>query len=552
MRGHTTGTTAVRRILRAHAVSEATGIGVDEVLEGACDGPPRRRRVTRRQLLGGAAAAGAGAVATGLGAAPAAAAPGGKSAPSVAVVGAGLAGLRAAHWLWKVKGIRSTVYEADDSRLGGRCWTLRGYFDHGHTVEHGGAFINTDHNAIRNLVNSLGLGLYEVGGGNQPPYGDVYWVDGAPYTYDEANEDWGEVWRVFKDALAAAPYPQTAFSRTDAGLALDAMTVDDWIAANIPGGLSGRFGRIMRSNAIAEYGLDPDEQSALNLVYLLGWNGQNSLDPINGADERFGVVGGNDQIVSRMAAALPAGSVETGHVLVAVTRTGDGRARLTFQTGRRLVDVVVDRAILALPFTVLRDVDLSGAGFSPLKQRAIRELGLGSNGKIHLQLSRRPWLAAGYGGVSYSPVEQFQCIWDDTVDQPAAGEGTIGPESPGILCYFPGGSATLDAWSGQAFGPAPGKQVGQVLDWVDPVFPGTAAAYDGLAWRDAWHLNPWSRGAYTCPRPGQYTGLFGVPELPEGPFHFAGEHTSSYYYGFLNGAVESGERAAKEVALASA
>ena len=270
MRGHTAGATAVRRILRAHAVSEATGIGVDEVLEGACDGTPRGRRVTRRQLLGGAAAAGAGAVVPGLGAAPVAAAPGGKSAPSVAVVGAGLAGLRAAHWLWRVKGIRSTVYEADDSRLGGRCWTLRGYFDHGHTVEHGGAFINTDHNSIRNLVNSLGLGLHEVGGGNQPPYGDVYWVDGAPYTYDEANEDWGEVWRVFKDALAAAPYPQTAFSRTDAGLALDAMTVDEWIAANIPGGLSGRFGRIMRSNAIAEYGLDPDEQSALNLVYLLG------------------------------------------------------------------------------------------------------------------------------------------------------------------------------------------------------------------------------------------------------------------------------------------
>jgi monoamine oxidase len=84
---------------------------------------------------------------------------------------------------------------------------------------------------------------------------------------------------------------------------------------------------------------------------------------------------------------------------------------------------------------------------------------------------------------------------------------------------------------------------------VEPVFPGVRAAYSGIAYRDAWHLHPWSRGAYTCPRPGQYTGLFGVPERQEGPFHFAGEHTSSEYYGFLNGAVESGERAAKEVAL---
>ena len=81
-------------------------------------------------------------------------------------------------------------------------------------------------------------------------------------------------------------------------------------------------------------------------------------------------------------------------------------------------------------------------------------------------------------------------------------------------------------------------------------FPGVTAAYNGRAWRDAWHLNPWSKGAYTCPRPGQYTDLFGIPELPEGPFHFAGEHTSSEYYGFLNGAVVAGERAAKEIALA--
>jgi monoamine oxidase len=456
--------------------------------------------------------------------------------------------VRAAHWLWKVKGLRATVYEASD-RIGGRCWTLRDHFDAGQVAEHGGAFINTDHNAIRNLVNSLNLSLRDVGGGNQPPYGDTYWVDGR-YSYEEANADWALAWRAFKDALAAAPYPQTVSSQTAAGRALDAMTVDEWIDQNLPGGLAGRFGRIMRSNAIAEYGLDPGDQSALNLVYLLGWNGQNSLDPINGADERFTVDGGTDQIVTRMVADLPSGTVRGGHALVALRRNNDGTATLTFETGRRLVDVVADKVVLALPFTVLRLLDLSGAGFSPLKLRAIRELGLGSNGKIHVQLTRRPWVAQGYGGVSYSPVEQFQCIWDESVGQPGTGASTVTAASPGLLLYFPGGSRTLDRWSGDAFGAAPSRQVTELLAWVEPVFPGVTAAYNGKSFRDAWHLNPWSRGAYTCPRPGQYTGLFGVPERPEGPFHFAGEHTSSYYYGFLNGAVESGERAAKEIALA--
>ncbi len=537
MRGFTGGSKAVQRIFAAHAEAERTGEPVDEVLERASE-----RRISRRSVVAGGAAVAAAAALRPL---ASAAAP--RPQPRVAVVGAGLAGVRAAHWLWRVKGVRATVYEGSD-RIGGRCWTLRDHFGSGLLAEHGGAFINTDHNAIRNLVNSLNLGLRDVGGGNQPPYGDTYWVDG-PYSYDEANADWGLAWRAFKDALAAAPYPQTAFSQTAAGRALDAMTVDEWIDQNIPGGLAGRFGRIMRSNAIAEYGLDPGDQSALNLVYLLAWNSQSSLDPVNGADERFTVVGGADQIVSRMVDELPSGAVRAGHALVALRRNADGTATLSFQTGQRVTDVVADKVILALPFTVLRELDLAPAGFSPLKLRSIRELGLGSNGKIHVELTRRPWLAQGHGGVSYSPVEQFQCIWDESVGQPGTGATSVTAASPGLLLYFPGGRRTLQEWSGAPFGAPPKKQVDQLLDWVEPVFPGVRAAYSGTAYRDAWHLNPWSRGAYTCPRPRQYTGLFGVPELPEGPFHFAGEHTSSEYYGFLNGAVESGERAAKEVAL---
>lgn len=559
MRGITTTTGSLRRMLGAAARSERTGEGIDEVVQ-RCDAHAAAHRedpqrylaqraeagsLSRRQFLASAAAA-VGAVGL-TGVTPAAAAKG-SAAPRVAIVGAGLSGLRAAHWLWSVKGIAATVYEADE-RIGGRCWTLRDHFAAGQIVEHGGAFINTDHNALRNLVNSLGLSLYELNGGNQAPYGDVYWADGL-YTYEQASVDWAGAWRSFKDAPAAAPYPQTYFANTQAGRALDRMTVDEWIDANIGGGTRGRFGSILRSNAIAEYGLDPGEQSALNLVYLLGWNPQNSLDPINGADERFGVVGGNDQIITRMAAQLPSGAIRRGHVLEAISRRADGTAALTFRVDRRSTTVTADKVILALPFTTLRDVDRRSAGFSPLKERAITQLGLGSNGKIHVQFDSRPWLAAGYGGATYSPINELQCAWDDTVNQPGLSGGSVSADSPGILCQFPGGSATTSQWNGAAFGVAPAGQVDQFLGWAERVFPGLRGAYNGRSWRDAWHLHPWSRGAYTCPRPGQYTGLFGIPELPEGPFHFAGEHTSSDYFGFLNGAVQAGERAAKEVALA--
>ncbi|HET9021767.1 MAG TPA: NAD(P)/FAD-dependent oxidoreductase [Ornithinibacter sp.] len=533
-RGRTPLTTQLRRTLAAHEESQRTGIPVAEVL--GADRAAARPEVSRRDVVrttGLVAAAGVVALASGRPARAAAA------EPDVVVVGAGLAGLRAAHWLWRVKGIASAVYEGS-TRAGGRCWTLRDHFP-GYVVEHGGALINTDHNAIRNLARSLGLTLDTVHGGSYAGWVDKYWIGGADYPYDAANADWGAVWLAVKNALKAAPYPQTYDAWTPEGRALDDMTVDQWLDANVPGGLGSRFARLMQSNCVAEYGLDPSEQSALNFIYLLGWNGQNTLSPINGADEKYSVHGGNDQLVTRMVAELPAGTVRYGNRLTAVRALADGRVRLAFATGGGATsEVTARRVVLALPFTMLRDVDLTQAGLRPVTRQAIDELGLGANAKLHLGVRRRPWVEQGYGGAVYTDLEGFQCGWDDTADQPLPS---------GVLNLFPGGSQVSDGWSGQAFGVPTSSQVHAYLAQVEPIFPGTGAAYTGVAYRDFWHANPWSRGAYTAQRPGQYTRVFGAGSTPEGSIHFAGEHTSTYYFGFLNGAVESGERAAKAVAL---
>ncbi|NJC71946.1 FAD-dependent oxidoreductase [Planosporangium thailandense] len=493
--------------------------------------------VSRRTLLGGAAVVGAAAVTSAASVArPAAAAAAPTPPPSVTIVGAGLAGIRAAHWLYQVKGIRASVYEGS-SRIGGRCYSLRGFFDDGVVVEHGGAFINTEHNTIRNLANNLGLSLRVANGGNQPPGGDKYWIDGADYPYSAANADWGQVYAAFKAAQQAAPYPQTYNSYTAAGLQLDNQTVNQWLDANIPGGLSSRFAKLMQSNVVAEYGMDPDQQSALNLIYLLAWNGQNSLAPLPGDDEKYTIIGGNDQLLTAMVGQLPAGTVTLDRKLVAVKANANGSVTCTFQAGNKYTDVTSDKVILALPFTMLRECDLSKAGFSTVKMRSINQFDLGSNAKIHVQFTSRPWVAQGYGGVAYTNVSGFQCAWDDAVNQPT---------STGVICEFPGGSQTK-AWTGAAFGAAPAGQVTAFLNQLEPIFPGVTAAYNGKAYRDAWPLNPWTKGAYSCPRPGQYTGFFGIEAAREGNVHFAGEHTSIDYFGFLNGAVESGERAAKEV-----
>ncbi|MCS7008190.1 MAG: FAD-dependent oxidoreductase [Thermoleophilia bacterium] len=172
------------------------------------------------------------------------------------------------------------------------------------------------------------------------------------------------------------------------------------------------------------------------------------------------------------------------------------------------------------------------------RHRAIRELDLGANGKLHVQLRSRPWALAGYGGTAYTDLGSFQCGWDET-------SATTRPK--GVYVFFPGGRQAR-AWRGSAFGTPPPREVETYLAQGDAVFPGLHAAYTGTAYRDAWPLHPWSRGAYTCPRPGQYTSLHGAAAKPEGNTFFAGEHTSVDFFGYLEGAVRSGERAGRELA----
>ena len=75
----------------------------------------------------------------------------------------------------------------------------------------------------------------------------------------------------------------------------------------------------------------------------------------------------------------------------------------------------------------------------------------------------------------------------------------------------------------------------------------TLDASTGRGWLDSWIDDPAARGSYSYWGVGQYTELRGAGGTPEGPIHFCGEHTSLEHQGFMNGAVETGERAAAEI-----
>ena len=499
------------------------------------DTTPERAPLTRRGFVQASALTAAG---VSLGACTDHALPGPVDAPRtnktptsqrVVIVGAGLAGLTAAYRL-KQRGIVATVYEAN-TRLGGRCWTNRTTFADGQIAERGGELIDQYHANIRQLAQELGLVLDNAVAAEPNGTEPFYYFDGTAYPYAQAVDDMKAVWQTIKRDYVEAGYPTLYTSSTARGRELDALSIRQWIERSVPGGIRSPLGQLLDTAYCIEYGADTTDQSTLNLLYLLGGVGQGQIRIFGASNEKYKVRGGADQIVSRMAAAL-SGQIMTGKALSAVTARGNGWV-LDFDDR---TSVTADRVILALPFSVLRErVSLRNAGFSAIKLRAIRELGMGQNAKLALQFSSRHWNALGNGGDSYADTG-YQSTWDVTRGQAGA---------RGILVNYTGGPVAL-AQSGRL----PGALAQQFLSQIEPVLPGLSARYTGVVSFDDWARNPWSLGSYAYYRVGQYQQFSGAEREVIGSCHFAGEHTSQDSQGYLEGAVESGIRAAAEVAAA--
>jgi monoamine oxidase len=536
----TPGMRRIRELFAEQAESERRGIPVDELPgagrpkpSAAEDGPTPH---TRRELL---LAAGALASSAALASRPErgeAATPAAPPGPRIAIVGAGLAGLSCAHMLWTHRPRRpvsATVYEANPERAGGRCWTLRGFFDAALITEHGGAFIDSKHVAIRRLAARLGLREEVVNGGDLASGEDIYWIDGAYYTHAQATADWRHVgYGAFRAAARELRSP--AGERR-----LDEMSVPEWLDGTEIGA-SSRLGKLLLANAVTENGGDPGDQSALDLIQITAPSPRSTLELLPGDDERYYIRGGNDQIVSALISRLATGAVRHGHQLVALRENADETVTLSFDAPGGAIAVTADLVVLALPFSTLRKVDLSRSSLSTTKQRVIRTLGMGTNAKLHLELRRKTWPRLGFAGATYSEWDRYCCAWDDSVP--------LGPSaSPALLLGFPGGRVGRTGLSGAAHGAAPEADVRWFLREIEPVYPGTTAAFTGRAYEDHWAADPWVTGAYSHNRVGQASTYGPLAAATEGRIHFAGEHTSLQDQGFLEGAVASGERAARQI-----
>ncbi len=444
-----------------------------------------------------------------------------ESAPRVAIVGAGLAGLSCATRLL-TKDIGVTLYEAN-TRVGGRTFTDRTSFP-GRTVDLGGEFVDSWHDQLRGLVTALGLELDDTWEDD-----DVSEVLGA-IEGDILNEDQLELFEQrMKEQVAAAlvrhPFDPASVTckQSDAfDRAIDAMSAAEWLDRNNIARDKART--VLEAGFLSLYGGGLEEASALVLLQEVIGSGPES-------DERFLIRGGAGRVAELLAQRFPSDVVKLQHRLVKVKSTTVGKVELTFDVAGTIKTETAEAVVLALPFSVLRDVEID-APLSAAKQHAIATLHYGAGSKLCVGFRGKPWRALDASGTVLSD-SAFPFCWDETRMQDT---------EDGVITFFTGGA------EGRVLSRVDlNVQRAGLLEVLNRIFPGVRNAAKAENVLVTWADEPFAKGGYALYAPGQVTTMRGCEGEPEGKLFFAGEHTSLEAQGYMEGAVRSGARAAKEV-----
>ena len=526
---HTSLASIVTRALQQLSSSRRSGIPIAELVEQQAE-----RARSRRAFLRGAAGVGAALALPGI-------AQAGESlnsvaalrrAPVVAIVGGGTAGLTAAYRL-RQKGITATVYEAS-GRIGGRMFSDTATFGYaGQTCELGGELIDTGHKTIRRMAKEFGLALEDKDADITGLTDLVGFFNGRNIPYRDLLREFAPIASAIDDTLATLDVPDNGISYEDpnGGRWIDRLSLDAWFDRE---GISGIGRELVTVAHVIEWGLDADVMNAYDMLCLISTDTKR-IELFGDSDERFHIRGGNDQIPKALARGLDDGQIQTGQELRRIGQRADGRYVLTFADGCRTSETIADHVVSAIPFKILRDVELR-LDLPRLKKTAIDELGYGQNSKCMTGHRSRPWRAQGSNGESFSDLA-YQNTWDTSQMQ---------PQKPGadhgILTEYTGGSLAVEAGRGGT-----DDHVDGFLRQIDRVYPGSRAAHTGAAVRMAWNKMPYNRASYSAYLVGQYTKFAGTEGEAVGNLHFAGEHTDFDNQGYMEGAANSGERVAKEI-----
>ncbi len=459
----------------------------------------------------------------------------------VAIVGGGIAGLTCADTL-RIAGVNATIYEARD-RLGGRMWSMGDTFPGpvifpGQVVERGGEFIDTTHLTIKSYAQEFKLALEDVKKAWLPG-GDTFYFNGARVPESVVVDEFRALVDNMRPDLSRLSNAVDVNNFTDFDRQLDFTSLRDYLRTRGAGDIISKTVDVAYTT---EYGCEISELSCLAFLFFIHIDKRSKFTPFGVfSDERFHVIGGNQQIPRSIAARLT-GPVELEARLIAARKTAGGRVQLTFDRNGQTFTRSHEAVVFALPFTILREAQLDPSlGLPPAKLYAINNFRLGTNAKMNVGFNGRFWFNDSSDAETWSDLPNHQLTWEVNPIKASADHA--------VIVDYSGGNrgAHLDPNNVQ-------HEAQLWLTDLDKVLPGAlaaAAVVNGkyLAHLQHWPSDPLIKGSYTCNQPGYFTTIAGNEATPVGNLYFAGEHTDSFYdtQGFMEGGANSGIRAANDV-----
>lgn len=441
----------------------------------------------------------------------------------VAVVGAGLAGLHAT-WLLKKAGVNVELFEGS-KRIGGRAFTGNNVVVEGSTAELGGEWLDTKHHDMLSLAKTFGVELID----KQADAGDeveAFHFHGRAYTMQDIVREIKPFLTKVAEDVQRLPENLMDLHKSEAKQ-LDAISLDAYLTSL---GMTGWLRSLVEVAYVTENGLELNEQSALNFILLVGTDlSGGEFEFFGDSDERYVLRGGVQGITSGLFKNVES-NVHLNHLFTGLDKSGD-QFVATFTHEGKTVRIAAEYVILAIPFTVLRDIPLN-VDLPEKKRRVIKELAYGTNGKVLFGFNERHWISKGFSGGMYTepPLQQ---LWEST--------HVPNPKGAGLTMFYGGKSAdVIRKMSDDELRTLLATTMQSVWGVSDTVMPSRLFRMD-------WPTQPFAKGSYSTYAPGQWTEFYGVAGEPVGNLHFAGEHCSLDSQGYLNGGAETGRLAAERI-----
>ncbi|RYY30557.1 MAG: FAD-dependent oxidoreductase [Sphingobacteriaceae bacterium] len=432
-----------------------------------------------------------------------------KKQPKIVVIGAGMAGLNCAYQLKKA-GYMAAVYEGS-KRIGGRIFTESEVVATDLYTELGGEFIDSEHQDMLQLCSEFGLQLLDTRTQAEEKLArDSFYIDGRFYTEKEVIKAFMPYASRISADIDSLPDEITFDNYDEASKHFDSMSVKGYLDGI---GMSGFIRKGIETAYLTEYGLDTDEQSAINFLYLFNPDTSDGFEIFGSSDERYKIKGGNSSLTAKLFEQVK-NQVQLENILVKIQQTVAGYT-LYFSNGTDSLTAVYADIVVC-----------------KWKTDAIEKLGYGTNSKLLLGFSSRVWRKYGNSGYVFTN-SVIQNGWDNSWAQSGQNGG---------FTIYQGGTEGLRLGDG-----TPEFQAPKFLEQLDKMWPGCKAAFNGRVKRMHWPAYPFTKGSYACYKVGQYTGIRGAERRPVGNLHFAGEHCSLEFQGFMNGAAETGRMAAAEI-----